>query len=136
MKTKGRLDEGLYGLVEGNMVVESSCDEGKRGSGLNVRRNRVRGLVGKHARARLAICPFSASVVPKAARCLYPETKAGETWKKRLSRNHYDYRQSVARGAVVYKRAGVYWSRVHLPSRKSQKRHVQRKETLKQHNTK
>jgi hypothetical protein len=65
--------------------------------------------------------------VPKAARCLYPETKAGETWKKRLSRNHYDYRQSVARGAVVYKRAGVYWSRVHLPSRKSQKRHVQRK---------
>lgn len=54
------------------MVVESSCDEGKKGSGLNVRRNRVRGLVGKHARARLAICPFSASVVPKAARCLYP----------------------------------------------------------------
>lgn len=32
-------------------------------------------------------------------------------------------------GAVLYKRAGVYWSKVHPPSRKSQKRHVQRKET-------
>lgn len=54
------------------MVVESSCDEGRSGSGLILWRNRVRGLVGKRARARLAICPFSASVVPKAARCLHP----------------------------------------------------------------
>jgi hypothetical protein len=44
------------------MVIESSCDEGRSGSGLILWRNRVRGLVGKRARARLAICPFSASV--------------------------------------------------------------------------
>lgn len=104
------------------MVVESSCDEGGKGGGLNRRRNRVRGLVGKHARARLAICPFSASAVAKAARCLHPSrgNDLGEVF-----RDNYNYRTLVRIEAVVMYKAEGSWSQVRPLSCKKPERTVQ-----------